>query len=55
MLFVEAINGGSEGALWLLADSVPSAGDLGYDAERERILLPRTHKNALTFISLRPD
>jgi hypothetical protein len=54
VIFVEAIKNGTRGAVWTLAADVPSAGDLGYDGRRERILVPESDRNRLVFISLKP-
>jgi hypothetical protein len=54
VLFVEAIENGTRGAVWALARDIPSAGDLGYDARRERILIPQPDDDRLLFISLLP-
>lgn len=54
VIFVEAIENGTRGAVWMLASDIPSAGDLGYDARRERILIPESDRNRLVFISLKP-
>jgi hypothetical protein len=54
VVFVEAIDNGTRGAVWTLANDMPSAGDLGYDARRERILIPQTDRDRLVFVDLKP-
>jgi hypothetical protein len=54
VVFVEAIDNGTRGNVWTLANDMPSAGDLGYDARRERILIPQTDGDRLMFVDLKP-
>lgn len=54
VVFVEAIDNATRGNVWTLADDMPSAGDLGYDARRERVLIPETDGDRLIFVDLKP-
>lgn len=54
VVFVEAIDNGTRGNVWTLANDMPSVGDLGYDARRERILIPEIDGERLVFVDLKP-
>jgi DNA-binding beta-propeller fold protein YncE len=54
VLYVQARAGESRAAVWTLMREVPAAGLLGYDAHRERILIPLVDADRLVIVSLKP-
>jgi hypothetical protein len=52
VLIVRAKEGGSRGDVFTLVHGTPSPGDLGYDARRDRVLIPLPSFDRLLFIDL---
>jgi hypothetical protein len=52
VLFVQASRGGSRGNIFRLVDKTPTPGDIGYDEERNRILIPVLAQNRVFFVDL---
>lgn len=52
VLIVKAKEGGAKGDMFTLVRGAPGAGDLGYDARRDRVLIPLPSLNRLLFVDL---
>jgi len=52
VLFVRAKEGGSKGDVFTLVRGIPSPGDLGYDARRDRVMIPLPSLDRLLLIDL---
>ena len=52
LLFIQASKGGSRGNIFTLLQDVPTPGDIGYDAKRDRILVPVLEQNRVFFVDL---
>lgn len=52
VLFVQASRGGSRGNIFRLVDKTPTPGDIGYDEQRNRILIPVLEQNRVFFVDL---
>jgi hypothetical protein len=52
ILLIQASRGGSRGNIFKLVQDVPTPGDIGYDARRDRILVPVLEQNRVFFVDL---